>query len=86
MSAVASESRFYSIEQAATVVALSHWTLRKAIKGGDLVAYKIGGVYRIEDIDLRRWLDGQRFQPVEALVVRHARPSRANSDCASGAG
>jgi excisionase family DNA binding protein len=46
-----------SVDEAAAWVALSHWTLRRAIKSGELLASKAGGrVLRIRLSDLEKWM------------------------------
>jgi len=57
------QTRFVSIEDAARLLAVSHWTIRRAIKAGDLVAYKVG----------------QRFVPLDPVVVRVPPRRRARS-------
>jgi excisionase family DNA binding protein len=73
------QTRFVSIEDAARLLAVSHWTIRRAIKAGDLVAYKVGSVYRVEDRDLRQWVGDQRFVPLDPVVVRVPPRRRARS-------
>lgn len=49
-------AEFLSCEQAAEAAKCSVYTIREAIKQGDLKAYRPGKVYVIDPMDLDRWV------------------------------
>jgi excisionase family DNA binding protein len=52
-----------TVQEAASVVKLTQWTIYRAIQRGDLVAYKPGGRLRINEKDLDAWLEATRVCP-----------------------
>jgi excisionase family DNA binding protein len=63
-----------TVQEAANVVKLTQWTIYRAIRRGDLVAYKPGGRLRIEEADLQAWLDATRVSPVKPAPQRSPQP------------
>jgi len=51
---------FLTLQEVSALLRVSTQTVRRWIKAGKLPAYKVGRVWRIKDVDLDRWLDGQR--------------------------
>jgi excisionase family DNA binding protein len=68
-----------TVQEAATQVKLTQWAIYRAIRRGDLVAYKPRGRLRIDELDLRAWLDSTRVSPASApdRVARQVPPSLA---------
>jgi excisionase family DNA binding protein len=68
-----------TVQEAATQVKLTQWAIYRAIRRGDLVAYKPGGRLRIDELDLRAWLDSTRVSPAPApdRLARQVPPSLA---------
>jgi excisionase family DNA binding protein len=54
------EIKFFSIADVAELVQVAPRTVRRWIKARELVAYKVGGIVRIADRDLRLFLAGHR--------------------------
>ncbi len=50
-------SGFLSITEVADQLGVSHQTIRKLISSGDLVAYRVGGSWRIDPKDLADYLE-----------------------------
>jgi len=63
-----------TVQEAATRVRLTQWAIYRAIRRGDLVAYKPGGRLRIDEPDLQAWLDATRVSPVGPATRRPAQP------------
>ena len=59
---VAGQIRFFTIRAVAEMLDVSPRTVRRWIDDGDLVAYRRGGVVRIEDKDFRAFLAAHRDQ------------------------
>jgi excisionase family DNA binding protein len=55
VSAVVSQ-RYYTIQEVAELLNISHRTVRRWIANGDLIATRVHGVVRIADDDLRAFL------------------------------
>lgn len=53
-----------TVRQVSEAIKVSEKTVRRLIKRGDLVAYKIGdrGQLRVEEQELERYLESQRVQ------------------------
>jgi excisionase family DNA binding protein len=68
-----------TVQEAATQVKLTQWAIYRAIRRGDLVAYKPGWWLRIDELDLRAWLDSTRVSPAPApdRLARQVPPSLA---------
>ena len=49
-------AEFFDCEQAAAAAKCSIYTIREAIKRGDLKAYRPGKGYLIDPVDLDRWV------------------------------
>lgn len=63
-----------TVQEAANVVKLTQWAIYRAIKRGDLVAYKPGGRLRIDEADLQAWLDANRVSPAKPTPHRPPQP------------
>ena len=48
--------RYYTIQEVAELLNVSHRTVRRWIANGDLIAHRVGGVVRIAEDDLRAFL------------------------------
>ena len=59
--------KFFSIREVADAMRVSSKTVRRLIKRGDLVAYKVGerGQLRVKESDLERYLEAQRVEVEE---------------------
>ena len=68
-----------TVQEAAGVVKLTQWAIYRAIKRGDLVAYKPGGRLRIDEVDLQALAGRDPRVPVSA---RSASPSTASHSAA----
>ncbi|MGD2165454.1 MAG: helix-turn-helix domain-containing protein [Anaerolineae bacterium] len=51
---------FLTPEDVSDLLQVSVYTVRRWIKQGELPAYKVGRLWRINKGDLNRWLDQQR--------------------------
>ncbi len=60
--------RLYSVEDAAEVLSISKWTVRKYISEGKLSAVRIGTRVLLEDTELERFISDCKEQPEEAGV------------------
>jgi excisionase family DNA binding protein len=63
-----------TVQEAATQVRLTQWAIYRAIRRGDLVAYKPGGRLRIAEEHLQAWLDATLVSPVAPAPRRPAQP------------
>jgi excisionase family DNA binding protein len=63
-----------TVQEAASQVRLTQWAIYRAIRRGDLVAYKPGGRLRIAEEHLQAWLDATRVSPVAPATRRPAQP------------
>ena len=55
------EERYFTVEEVAERLKVSHMTVYRWIKTGKLGAYKIGGEFRITERDIERFLQARRF-------------------------
>lgn len=62
-----------TIDEAAELAKCSYHTIHRAIKRGDLAAYKPGKTVLILEADLNAWFESKRIRAVKA-----GRPRRAN--------
>ena len=51
------ELKFYTIEEVAKMLKVSHMTIRREIERGNLKAGKVGHVWRITEEELKRYLN-----------------------------
>jgi excisionase family DNA binding protein len=51
---------FLTPQEVSDLLQVSVYTVRRWIKQGELPAYKVGRLWRINKGDLNRWLDQQR--------------------------
>ena len=51
---------FLTPEEVSELLQVSVYTVRRWIKQGELPAYKIGRLWRVNKVDLTQWLDKQR--------------------------
>ncbi|MGD2147417.1 MAG: helix-turn-helix domain-containing protein [Anaerolineae bacterium] len=51
---------FLTPEEVSDLLQVSVYTVRRWIKQGELPAYKVGRLWRIDQVDLSRWLNQQR--------------------------
>src|SRR5688500_4661192 len=70
----AGEAGGLSASGAASLLGVSHRTIRRAIARGDLPATKHGGVYRIAPADLARYRPGRRAAAPPAPLPRRDPP------------
>ena len=57
------EETYFTVEEVAERLKVSHMTVYRWIKAGQLAAYKIGGEFRITERDIEGFLEGRRFRP-----------------------
>jgi excisionase family DNA binding protein len=55
-----SQTRFFTVSAVAEQLDVATRTVRRWIDQGDLAAYKVGGVIRISELDLRAFLASHR--------------------------
>lgn len=70
------ESRFITLEEATGVLPLAEITLRRAIRSGELPAYRFGRRLAIRTSDLDDWIESRKVVPMAAPILENARPSR----------
>jgi len=63
---LATQERFYSLEEVAQRLGVSERTVRRWIKSGELPAYKPGREYRIRDGELEEFLQSRKARPDQA--------------------
>ena len=73
------ESRFVTLEEATGVLPLAEITLRRAIKAGELPAYRFGRRLAIRTSDLDDWIESRKVVPMAAPIVEKARQARPRS-------
>jgi excisionase family DNA binding protein len=56
------EERYFTVEEVAERLKVSHMTVYRWIKAGRLGAYKMGGEFRITERDVERFLKASRFR------------------------
>ncbi len=56
------EEAYFTVEEVAGRLKVSHMTVYRWIKAGKLAAYKIGGEFRITERDIERFLEARRFR------------------------
>jgi excisionase family DNA binding protein len=54
------EETYYTVPEVAETLKVSHMTVYRWIKDGKLVAYKLGGEFRITERDLEQFLEARR--------------------------
>lgn len=52
---------FLTPKDVSSLLQVSVYTVRRWIKDGELPAYKVGRLWRIDEADLNQWLDRQRI-------------------------
>ncbi len=52
---------FLTPRDVSSLLQVSVYTVRRWIKEGELPAYKVGRLWRIDKVDLDQWLDRQRM-------------------------
>ena len=67
--------RYLTIEQAVEIVPLSPITLRRAIRRGDLVAFRVGRRVLVRPEDLHAWVESRRVAPESPMP----KPGRCES-------
>ena len=55
---------YFSIKQVSEKLNLSQKTIRRHISSGRLASYKIGGAYRINEVDIESFLNGNKVNDV----------------------
>jgi excisionase family DNA binding protein len=53
-------SEFMTCKEAANVAACSELTIKRAVRAGDLTAYRPGRTYQIDKADLLDWIKSKR--------------------------
>ena len=63
----ARKMKLLSIQEVADAMKVSSKTVRRLIKRGDLIAYKVGerGQFRVKERDLERYVEAQRVEVAE---------------------
>jgi putative resolvase len=56
------EETYFTVGEVAERLKVSHMTVYRWIKTGQLGAYKIGGEFRITEQDIKRFLETRRFR------------------------
>jgi excisionase family DNA binding protein len=56
------EEKYFTVEEVAGRLRVSHMTIYRWIKAGKLGAYKLGGEFRITEQDIEHFLAAQRFR------------------------
>jgi putative resolvase len=56
------EEKYFTVDEVAERLKVSHMTVYRWIKAGQLGAYKIGGEFRITEQDVERFLEARRFR------------------------
>lgn len=56
------EDTYFTVDEVAERLKVSHMTVYRWIKAGELDAYKIGGKFRITEGDIGRFLEAHRFR------------------------
>jgi excisionase family DNA binding protein len=52
---------FLTPQEVSNLLQVSVYTVRRWIKEGELPAYKVGRLWRIDKVDLNEWLNRQRL-------------------------
>ncbi len=55
------EEAYFTVEEVAQRLKVSHMTVYRWIKAGKLAAYKIGGEFRITERDIEHFLEARRL-------------------------
>jgi putative molybdopterin biosynthesis protein len=56
------EEAYFTVEEVAERLKVSHMTVYRWIKAGKLGAYKLGGEFRITERDIERFLEASRIR------------------------
>jgi excisionase family DNA binding protein len=56
------EETYFTVEEVAERLKVSHMTVYRWIKAGNLGAYKLGGEFRITEGDVECFLEDRRFR------------------------
>lgn len=69
----AKDMKLLTVQEVAEVMKVSEKTVRRLIKRGDLVAYKLGerGQLRVNEHELERYVESQRVQTGDAPEPPH---------------
>ena len=57
------EEAYYTLAEVAERLKVSRRTVYRWIQAGDLPAYKLGQEWRIQDTDLKKFLEARRTRP-----------------------
>lgn len=59
------KTTWHTVESAAKHATVSEWTIRQAVKDGDLPAYAVrtGRGYRLKEADVDSWMESTPFEP-----------------------
>jgi excisionase family DNA binding protein len=68
-----------TVQEAAERVRLTHWAVYRAIRRGDLAAFKPGGRLRIDEADFTAWLESTRVQAEPRLPSQPVRTAPASA-------
>ena len=71
------ESRFITLEEAASILPLAEITLRRAIRARELPAYKFGRRLAIETSDLDDWIESRKVVPMAKPTAERVQSVRA---------
>jgi len=75
--------KLLTVQEVADTIKVSEKTVRRLIKSGELVAYKVGerGQLRVKEDELERYVEAQRIQVEdEADGVRDQEATESNDD------
>lgn len=75
-------ARYLTLEEATTILPVAPITLRRAIKAGELPAYRIGRRLLIKPADFDAWIESRKVTPVNLLDLPPGR--RAESRVKAG--
>ena len=60
--------QYMTLDEAVQIVPVAKITLRRAIKSGDLTAYKIGRQLLVTPSDFEAWIESRRVNPAPAAI------------------
>lgn len=73
-----------TVRDVAALTGLSEYTVREAVRDGDLEGIKIRGRIRVREDALTVWLDQNTIRPTGALTQDHPTPPRPRTPAPTG--
>lgn len=64
-----SDERMMSIDDVANITGFSAYTIRAAVRDGELRASKLRGRIRIDPVDFRAWVDAHEVEPESSAAA-----------------